>query len=196
MGSGDILLHPHLWEQARKDALAKGQNGYDFAPLFAGVRDVVLSADLAVCHIETPFGPAGGPFSGYPIFSVPPQVAPTLADLGYDSCSTASNHTIDKGEAGVGRTLDALDAAGIRHAGSYRSAAEQDTVTMLDVDGVSVAHLSYTLSFNGLHRPAGKAWIANQIDLDAILAEARRARAAGAVIVVASLHFEIGRAHV
>ena len=195
VGSGDILLHPQLWDQARTDARAKGQDGYDFRPLFADVRDVVLSADLAICHLETPVAPTTGPFSGFPVFSVPPQVVPALDGLGYDSCSTASNHTIDMGEAGVVRTLTALDAAGIRHAGSYRSAAEHNTVTVLDVGGIKVAHLSYTFSFNGLRRPAGKSWQANLIDREAILAEARRARAAGSAIVVVSLHFGTEYAH-
>ena len=189
VGSGDVLLHPQLWNQAHADAKAKGEDGYDFTPLFEDVRDVVSSADLAICHIEPPLAAADGPFIGFPRFSVPPQVAPALADLGYDACSTASNHTIDQGEAGVVRTLDALDAAGIKHAGSYRTKADHGMVTMLEIQGVKIASLSYAFSFNGLRRPAGKEWIANQIDTADILAEAKRARAEGAEIVVVSLHF-------
>ena len=75
---------------------------------------MVAGADLAICHLETPLAPAGGPFTGYPSFSVPPQIASAIAATGYDTCSTASNHTIDKGEAGVARTLAALDAARVK----------------------------------------------------------------------------------
>jgi poly-gamma-glutamate synthesis protein (capsule biosynthesis protein) len=189
VGSGDILLHPPLWDQARADARAAGQSGYDFSPLLAGVQDVVSTADLAICHLETPVAAASGPFQGFPRFSVPPQIAVDLAENGYDACSTASNHTIDQGEAGVDRTLDALDAAGIRHAGSYGTRAEQAEPTILDVSGVKVASLSYTFSFNGLRRPAGKEWIANHLDPDEVLAEAARARAEGAEIVIVSIHF-------
>lgn len=189
VGSGDVLLHPDLWAQARRDAQQAGEAGYDFRPILAGVRDVISSADLAICHMETPLAPVGGPFVGFPRFSVPPQIADSLADLGYDTCSTASNHTIDQGEAGVRRTLDTLDAAGIKHAGSYRSQAAHDTVNMIDVRGVKVAQLSYTFGFNGLSRPAGKEWLANLTDEEAIRAEARRARAQGAAIVVVSLHW-------
>jgi poly-gamma-glutamate synthesis protein (capsule biosynthesis protein) len=189
LGSGDVLLHPPLWDQARADAKAEGKSGYDFGPLFSGVRDLVSSADLAVCHMETPLAPPDGPFIGFPRFSVPPQVATTLADVGYDTCSTASNHTLDEGEAGIDRTLDDLDAAGIHHAGSYRSSADHDTVNMLDVAGVKVAHLSYTFGFNGLTRPKGKEWLANLTDKDAILAEAHRAKTEGAEIVIVSLHW-------
>lgn len=189
LGAGDVLLHPPLWEQAAADARAAGRTGYDFGPLFAAVKPDVSAADLAICHLETPLGDPGGPFSGYPSFDVPPQVTTAIRDTGFDTCSTASNHTLDAGEKGVYRTLDALDAAGIRHAGSYRDAAAQQTPNIVDVHGVKVAQLSYTFGFNGLQRPTGKAWIANLIDPDAIIAEAKRARAAGAQIVIVSMHW-------
>ena len=188
VGSGDVLLHDALWTLARHDAADEGRTGYDFAPLFASVKPVIAGADLAICHLETPLAPENGPFYSYPSFSVPPQVVPALADLGYDSCSTASNHSLDQGEAGIVRTLDALDAAGIRHAGTARSAEESAQPTLLRVNGVTVAHLSYSWSFNGVLRPAGKPWLANLLDADDVLAEARRARAAGADVVIVSMH--------
>jgi poly-gamma-glutamate synthesis protein (capsule biosynthesis protein) len=188
VGSGDVLLHDGLWRQASVDAAANGRAGYDFSPIFASVKPVVSAADLAICHMETPVGKPGGPFSGYPMFVVPPQVTTALADLGYDSCSTASNHSLDAGVAGVTRTLEALDAVGIKHAGTARTQAEAISPTVLDVAGVAVAHLSYTWSFNGLRRPAAMPWIANQINVADILAEARLARIAGAEVVILSLH--------
>lgn len=195
IGAGDVLLHPSVWRQAATDAAATGRPGYDFGPIFAGAAPAIAAADLAICHLETPLGPPGGPFTGYPLFSVPPQVATALRQAGYDTCSTASNHTLDGGEQGIYRTLDTLDAAGLRHAGSYRNAAAQHTPTILDVHGVRVAHLSYTSGFNGLSRPPGKAWVANLLDPAAVLDETRRARSAGADIVVASLHWGIEYDH-
>jgi poly-gamma-glutamate capsule biosynthesis protein CapA/YwtB (metallophosphatase superfamily) len=189
LAAGDVLLHEALWFQAAADARAMGGQGYQFGPIFEAVTRDIRAADLAICHLETPLGAVQGPFSGYPTFSVPPQIAAALAGAGFDSCSTASNHTLDAGERGVYRTLDALDDAGLRHAGSYRSAAQQATPTTVRVKSVAVAHLSYTFSFNGLHPPAGRAWIANLIDPAAVVAEAVRARAAGAEIVIVSLHW-------
>ena len=196
VGSGDVLLHSALWAQGANDAHALGQTGYDFVPLLASVIPIVSRADLAICHMETPFGPAGGPFTNYPSFLVPPQIATAIAAVGYDSCSTASNHSIDGGEAGVDRTLDALDAAGVKHAGTARTPAEADSITMLDVKGVRVAHLSYAFGFNGLIRPAGKEWLANLLDPDRILADAHRAKLAGAEVVIASLHWGTEYSHV
>ena len=185
IAAGDVLLHDGLWAQARRG------NGYDFGPLFAHLRADTRAADLAICHLETPVSRPRGPFAGFPLFNVPPQVTATLADIGYDTCSTASNHALDQGEDGIDRTLDALDAAGIRHTGTARAKAEARRLNLLTVNGVVVAHLSYTFSFNGLRRPAGRAWRANYLtaSANAVLNEARRARAAGARFTIVSLHW-------
>jgi hypothetical protein len=189
LGAGDVLLHEPLWTQAAARARAAGGKGYDFDPVFAAVKPDVSAADLAVCHLETPLGRAAGPFTAWPAFEVPPQVTTAIAHAGFDTCSTASNHSLDAGERGVDQTVAALDAAGLKHAGSYHSAKAQQTPNIIDVHGVKVAQLSYTFGFNGLQRPAGRNWIANLIDPAAIIAEARRARAAGAQIVVVSVHW-------
>ncbi len=189
LGAGDILLHPGLWAQGRRDATAAHRGGYYFDPLFASAVPDIQAADLAICHMETPYGKAGGPFHGYPIFAVPPAIATTIHDIGYDSCSTASNHSIDGGEAGIDRTLDALDAAGVKHAGTARTPTEASETDLLDANGVTVAQLSYAYGFNGLKRPAGKAWLANLLDVPKILADAKTARERGAQVVIVSLHF-------
>ncbi|MEU5695783.1 CapA family protein [Actinosynnema sp. NPDC020468] len=177
---GDILVHPALTEQADQDGAR------DFRPLLAGLRQAV-AADVSICHLETPLSAPGAPTYGYPAFSAPPEVATAIEDLGYDSCSTASNHTLDRGVDGVVTTLDRLDAVGLRHTGSYRSAAEAATPLILDVGGVKVGHVSFTYGFNGI--PLPEPWRANQLTADGVIAAARAAKAAGAEVVVASLHW-------
>jgi hypothetical protein len=190
VATGDVLLHSRLWEQARADAAAQGQqSGHDFLPMLAGIEPLVSEADLAICHLETPLAPPGGPYASYPSFSVPPEIAPALAEAGYDACTTASNHTYDQGADGVDRTLDGLDAAGIRQAGSARTPDEARAITKLDADGVNVALLSYTYGFNGVPAPGGEEWRSNLIDEAAILADAARAREQGAEVVVLALHW-------
>lgn len=190
LGAGDVLVHPAVSEQAKRDATRNGKpGGFDFLPMLEPVAPAIAAADLAICHLEIPLAPAAGPFLGYPQFSAPPQVVDGLKRAGFDACSTASNHTMDQGPQGVTRTLDALDAAGLGHSGSARNAQEAGTPRIYQAAGVSVGHLSYTLNFNGLQRPAGKLWMANLIEPDKILAAAARLRAAGAEIVVLSLHW-------
>lgn len=190
VGAGDVLIHPELTYQARRDAERGGHpGGIDFNPLFQHVRPTVSGADLAICHLETPLAPPEGPFAGFPKFSVPPQVVDAIRATGFDACSTASNHTIDQGVQGVQRTLDTLDAAKIGHTGSARTPKEAATPRIYQRNGVKVGHLAYSLHFNGLTRPAGKEWIANLLEPEKILTAARRLRAAGAEIVVLSLHW-------
>jgi Bacterial capsule synthesis protein PGA_cap len=201
LGAGDELLHPLVWAQAEKDARAAGRTGLDFDPIFAAVKPEISDASLAICHLETPLASVSGPFEGYPRFSVPPQIAGTLHDIGYDTCSTASNHTLDQGTAGIKRTLDALDAAGVKHTGSYRTKADSvipDIVDVVPTGGgapVKVAQLSYAFGFNGLRRPSGENWIANMTDPRAILDAARAAKRAGAQIVVLSIHWGVEYSH-
>jgi poly-gamma-glutamate synthesis protein (capsule biosynthesis protein) len=186
VAAGDVLIHPALTGQATED----GGGRRDFAALLAGVKPVIERADLAICHLETPIAPPGGPFQGYPRFAVPPEIATALAGVGYDTCSTASNHTLDQGAAGVTTTLNTLDAAGIKHTGSARSAAEAAAPLILDVHGVRVAQVSFTFGFNqGTSAPAP--YLGNVIDPARILAAARAARAAGAEVVIASLHWGV-----
>lgn len=183
--TGDVLIHPALTDQA----VADGGGRRDYRPLLAGIRHDISAADLAICHLETPLAPEEGPFRGYPEFSAPPEIAEALADTGYDDCSTASNHTIDEGTDGVDRTLDDLDKAGIRHTGSARTQQEARTPLVMDVHGVKVGHVSYTFGFNGKKLPSGEEWVSNTLDADAVLTTARAARAAGAQVVIASLHW-------
>ncbi|OON72768.1 hypothetical protein B1H18_28610 [Streptomyces tsukubensis] len=186
VASGDVLPHDSVIARAGTDA---GGSGYDFRPMLSGVRHVVSPAGLAICHMETVYGPPEGPFKGYPDFVSPPQVAPALAATGYDSCSTASNHTLDAGTEGVRRTLDALDGAGVRHAGSARTAAESNRPAWLKAGGARVAHLAYTYGTNGYPMPEGAPWAVKLIDRDKVVADARAARKAGADIVVVSMHW-------
>jgi poly-gamma-glutamate synthesis protein (capsule biosynthesis protein) len=189
VATGDVLLHPPLWRQAAGD----GGGPMDFTAQLAGIRPAVSEADLALCHLETPLAPAGGPYRGYPAFSAPPQVVAALAATGFDACSTASNHSFDQGAAGIDRTLDALDRAGIAHAGTARSPAEAAAVRVLEVPTtagpVRVGLLSYTFGTNGVAAPGGQTWRGNLIDEARILRDAATARRQGAEVTVVALHW-------
>jgi Bacterial capsule synthesis protein PGA_cap len=196
LGSGDVLIHPPLWEQAHADARAEGRPGYDFAPMYAGVAADVRDADLATCEMETPLAPPQGPFVGWPNFNAPPQVLTALKGVGYDSCTTASNHTLDQDYTGLKRTLDELDAAGLEHTGSARSAEEAARPLIVTLpNGVRIGQLAYSFNFNGHEPAAGKSWEANLIDVPRILADAKRTKRAGADIVVVSMHWGVEYDH-
>ncbi len=182
--SGDVLVHDNVWASARRSA---GGRGFDFRPMLAGLRPRIAAADLALCHLETPLAPAAGPYASYPLFSTPPQVAAALRWTGYDGCTTASNHSVDQGFAGLRRTLDTLDAVGLRHTGTARTPAEDRRLVLLRRHGMTIAWLAATYGTNGM--PVEHPWSVDRIDVGALLRDARRARAAGADAVVVSLHW-------
>jgi poly-gamma-glutamate capsule biosynthesis protein CapA/YwtB (metallophosphatase superfamily) len=181
LASGDLLIHSQIYRRA--DALRA--DGYDFRPFFARIRPLVRRADLAVCHAETPIG-AGAPTS-YPLFNSPVALARAIAWTGWDACTVASNHAVDKGEEGIATTLRALERVGVRHAGTARSRRESRRTTFLDTQGVRVALLSYTYGTNGL--PPPHPWSVNLASQRRIAADARRARRRGADLVLANLHW-------
>ena len=190
VSSGDILLHERLWVQAKAD----GTDGnLDFYPQLADLEPVFSSADLALCHLETPLAELGVGYEGYPTFNAPPQITDAITKLGFDMCGTASNHSLDQGFSGLIRTIETLDRAGIPHTGTAVSQAEASKPLVIDVKTenglVKVGILSYTYGFNGFERDADKLWSANLIDPGAIIAEAKLARSLGAEIVIAKMHW-------
>ena len=186
---GDVLIHTPLWNQAARNARrATGRTGYDFRPMFDDIRGILSRADLAVCHLETPIAPPGEPLSTFPLFGVPREVIPALADAGFDRCSTASNHTLDHGVRGIDATVGTLLAHGISQTGMARR-PDEIRPTVIEVNGLRIAHLSYTFSYNGLKTPVGEPWRSALIDPRRIIRDAKTARLMGAQTVFVSLHW-------
>jgi hypothetical protein len=181
VASGDLLIHSPVWNRAK----ALGRGRYDFRPLLARVRPIVRGAALGICHIEIPMG-AGQP-TGYPVFNSPPELARAVAWTGWDVCSTASNHAVDKGQYGIETTLGALERARVRHTGTSRSRREARSLLLLPVRGLRVAFLSYTYGTNGVAAP--HPWSINLISTRKIVADARKARRRGADLIIANLHW-------
>ncbi|HEX2246828.1 MAG TPA: CapA family protein [Arthrobacter sp.] len=184
--TGDLLLHEPLWEQAAEDAEGTGRGPLDFGPILAAQEPYLATSDLALCHVETPVAEAGGPYAAYPSFNAPPQILNAVAELGYDACTTASNHTIDRGTAGLERTLDALDEAGLEHTGSYRTRADAEQVLIMDTPAAQVAVIEATYALNGL--VPDEPWQVDMLDADAMIAQARQAWEEGADIVLGAVH--------
>jgi poly-gamma-glutamate synthesis protein (capsule biosynthesis protein) len=83
---------------------------------------IISVADLAICHMETPIAPTPADVSGYPLFGAPAELAGAVHATGYDGCSTASNHSLDKGPlpSGAPWATNLIDAARI-HADASRA---------------------------------------------------------------------------
>lgn len=186
--TGDTLAHGAVVRQGAANASGTPAE-YDFAPMFDSIAPYLSAADLAICHLETPLSPDNTDLSGFPTFNVPREMADGLRASGYDGCTTASNHSLDRRSEGVANTLDVLDDAGLGHSGMARDQAEYDAVTLYDANGITVASLSYSYWFNGFREPGETPWLVNEINVEEIAAEATRARDAGADFIVLSAHW-------
>ncbi|MFF2823952.1 CapA family protein [Arthrobacter koreensis] len=186
MLAGDLLVHPQLWDQARLDAGTTGKQPLDFEPLLEGMRPYISGADLAVCHMETPVAEADGPYAGYPMFNVPPQILTAAAAVGYQACTTASNHTVDAGTEGLNRTLGVLDSLGLEHTGSYATEADSEIPMILDTSGARISVIEATYGLNGLE--AEHPWQVDMLDAEDMIARAQAAREQGADIVLGAVH--------
>ena len=191
--SGDTLPHSRLWQGAKRNAIANGTvdkdgDAYDFRPMFELVKPILSSVDLAICHLETPIAPADEELSTFPFFGVPSEITDALAYAGYDRCSTASNHAMDRGTRGIDATLNALDRVRISHTGMARTPDEINP-KLIFVNRIAIAHTSYTFSYNGLPAANGETWRSALIDTDRILRDVRQARKLGAQVVLLSMHW-------
>lgn len=178
---GDILPHSPLVARAQR-------NEQGFSPMFEDITPLIASADLAICHLETPIAPHGEALSTFPFFGVPATITKAIARAGFDRCSTASNHTYDRGVKGIDETINALLANNVAQSGMARTPSEIEPQTF-SVKGVTLSHLSYTFSYNGLSLPQDEEWRSALIDTDRILRDARTARELGAEAVIVSMHW-------
>jgi len=161
----------------------------DFRPLFAEVEPIISGADLAICHMETPLALDNTHLSSFPVFNGPRAYAEGAKAVGYDGCSTASNHSYDQREAGIASTLQVMDEVGLTAAGMATSPEADLAPVLYEVNGITIAHISATYGLNGFSLPASKQYLVDLIDPDKIISEAAAAREAGAEFVIVSLHW-------
>lgn len=197
--NGDLLFHPNLWKHfAGANTAATDGTAFDFTPLFETMKPYIQASDIAVCEFETPIAKRGGPYTGYPVFNVPPEVADAAASVGYTACTHATNHSWDQGADGIACLWDTLASKGIAQTGSYKT--EEDSTKPLVIDsptgGGKLGLVTGTVSLNGMTadhdwqvdrlREAGDPQ--HQSDIDRAVAKAKAAREQGADVVAMAMH--------
>lgn len=144
---GDLVAHTGI------NLESKNLDGsYDYTSVLGGAQSFASAADYAICTMETTF-PNTAEYTGYPQFKSPPELATSLKSIGIDLVNTANNHSNDSYLGGLIRTLDVLDQNGLDHIGTYRSQEERDKnngILVKEINGVSVAFLSFTYGTNGI----------------------------------------------
>ena len=143
---GDIMGHgPQI-----KAAWQENKKKYEYSEVFKPLEDIISSVDFAIGNLEVTL--AGRPYKGYPQFSSPDELAVACKNSGMDVLVTANNHSCDRKNKGVIRTLNVLDSLNILHTGSFKDVKnrEKDNLLVLSKDGIKVGLLNYTYGTNGL----------------------------------------------
>ena len=140
---GDALCTPPLL------AAHAISEGHDFRPVFAPLRDYLAQSDFVVANLETPLSRDGSDLTHERwCFNTPRTFAEALQWAGVDFVTTANNHCLDRGAAGIAATVEALDAIGLPHTGTFSTREAAAIPSIADVSGFRLGLLSYTYGTN------------------------------------------------
>jgi poly-gamma-glutamate synthesis protein (capsule biosynthesis protein) len=167
VAAGDNLFHETIFKAF------KGEEGYNFDPVYETVKPLIAGADLAFINQETVLGRESFGYSGYPRFNTPQALAKNLADAGFDIINQANNHIMDKGEEGIRDTIGVWDGVpGVTCLGIHRSREERDgRKVVIEKNGIRTGFLAYTYGTNSLPLPRDKPYLVSLIDRETMTAE-------------------------
>ena len=142
---GDIMGHGPQIRSAWQEKTKK----YDYKEVFSPLEDMISSVDFAIANLEVTL--AGKPYIGYPQFSSPDELAVACKNSGMDVLVTANNHSCDRKNKGIVRTINVLDSLNILHTGTFKDLEERESknLLILSKDGIKVGLLNYTYGTNG-----------------------------------------------
>ncbi|MDR3052807.1 MAG: CapA family protein [Coriobacteriales bacterium] len=173
--------------------------------MFADIASFYLDADLVCANLECPVVPSL-PTSGLPPRSwlkplslnlSAPLVQSWLAQ-GINLVSTANNHALDQDPEGLRATIQFLEENNCAFVGTAATAeaAANEPFYLTALGDIKVAHIAWTFSLSNHPAPAGHEYLVNylrlnqaSVDLAPLCAQVAAARAAGADIVLAHLHW-------
>ena len=182
--TGDLMCHVPQMENARVCG-----DSFDFNPSFSQIAPFLLKDDLTVGNFETTCSGKEQGFSGYPAFNSPDAFIHALKSNGFDFFGMANNHAMDRGEAGLLRTLSIVTGDKLGYAGTFKSLEDRDSVRILNLKGIRVGILNYTYGTNGAYPSPGHKFMLSVIDTSLIRKDIEHSRAKGAEIVTVFFHF-------
>lgn len=182
---GDLMCHGPQFQYAMVS-----KDSFNFNPVYRNVKSYLEASDLTFGNLETvTAGKENGGYTGYPYFNSPAAYLDGLKYSGFDLLTTANNHSLDRGEKGVIKTLDEITSRGFNSLGTYKSQQDRDSIRIFDIKGIKVSVLAYTYGLNGNPVPKGKDYLINLIDLKLVENDILTARKNGADIVLVHYHF-------
>lgn len=182
---GDLMCHSPQFQYAQVS-----RDSFDFLPVYRNVVSLLQSSDFTFGNLETvTAGRESGGYSGYPFFNTPSSFINALDESGFDLLVTANNHSLDRSEKGVLKTIDEIKKRNLNYVGTYKSKQDRDSIRIFNIKGISVAILAYSYGTNGNPIPAGKEYLINLIDEKVIENDILTSKSLGADIVIVHLHY-------
>ena len=175
---GDVMMHSKQLDK-------------DWKMFFRNLEGRFKEADLAVANMEFPL--AGKPYTGYPAFSTPDDYPQVIADAGIDVFLGANNHVLDKGSAGLVRTLEIYrsmrSSKGILFTGISSDEKEDEELypLIIPIGGIRLALVNFTYGSN--MGPDSKWPKVNLMNKEDISKAMQRAKEKGADYIIALPHW-------
>ena len=115
------------------------------APM-ANIAEHLAAADVTIANVESPLSnDESEPVIDKDVYIIGrPSAIEGIKNSGIDLASLANNHIMDYTGPALKDTLEALDGAGVKHAGAGMTESEAETPAELEIDGVSIAFFSWT----------------------------------------------------
>jgi poly-gamma-glutamate synthesis protein (capsule biosynthesis protein) len=181
---GDLMCHSQQINDAKKE------NSYDFNKVFAAVETYLSNADLTFGNLETvTAGEEDGGYTGYPTFNTPVAYLDALKKTGFDVLTNANNHSLDRRNRGVEKTIDALNERTLLHTGTFKTSDESNKILVVSAKGIKLAVLAYTFGTNGIPFDKGKEFSVNILDSAKIIKDVEAAKKTGADKILAFVHW-------
>lgn len=177
---GDDLIHQEVIDSGLQDG-----RDYNYDHLFSVLKNEIEAADISVINQETILGGSDFKYSGYPTFNSPTQIGDAIVKAGFDVVLHATNHTMDKGVKGVENTLEFWKKyPQITVLGINQSEKEQDTIKIVEKNGIKIAMLNYTFGLNGMTLPDNKKYLVNLLDKSKMKADIKKAKKNADFVIV------------
>jgi poly-gamma-glutamate capsule biosynthesis protein CapA/YwtB (metallophosphatase superfamily) len=181
---GDIMMHGSQIRAGHDPVTAT----YRYDSFFTQVKNTLTEGDWVIGNLETPIASAELKYTGYPLFNAPDTLADALKTAGFNILTTANNHALDRGEAGVLQTLANIKQRNLNPVGTAASPEEAQNILVLEKNEIKMAILAYTYGTNGIAMPAGKDYLVSLINEPKIIQDILRAKQSADIVTVA-LHF-------
>ena len=177
---GDNLIHNTLISAGEQ---ADGSLNYD--SLYANIKPEIEKFDIAVIDQETILGGSSFEYTGYPVFNSPWEVGEAAIGAGFDIFNCATNHTMDKGWAGIEKEIEFFsNHKEVVQLGVNSNEEAYNKITYYEKNGITFALLNYTYGTNGIPLPEDKPWCVNLMDKDKITKDVTEARKNADCVIV------------